>query len=458
MKKFVLFTIFLFFLIQNSKAQVLNEVIEVRNTPFFKHLIDVNEYIYPIRVTGNSFLQSNNPGFKNREQVILKTPKNIYVQYWGTGFLFRLTAVSDSILQFTRIDDTENLNYNQGAYHFTSGEDIFNFGGYGFWKSNGHLRIYNPPIKEWGIISTSEEAIPALSPNSPSWFDPQTNKLYLPYQSVMNSGLKERAFIRGKIIKDSKVLDIKTGNWENTGKVSDEYVEMIKNCQVKFNYPKGFILLWNEDLYLINYVENSIWKLKNSSVAQNVLDMASPGNMVYYLNGVLHRFNLYTQIADSIPLNLADFTKTRTRITKRDPIAYYIVLVLIICSAISFYVFNKRKGKTIKRNDVPPPEENPFTISFTGTEKTLINLLVSKSIKNKTISIEEINYVLGVKDKNTGLQKKVRSDTFNDINEKFKFLTQRNQVLIQSKRSKEDKRYFEYFINQENIDILQQFI
>jgi hypothetical protein len=146
------------------------------------------------------------------------------------------------------------------------------------------------------------------------------------------------------------------------------------------------------------------------------------------------------------------------QITERDPIVYYITLALIICSAIFIYIFKKRSRNSIRKTNPFPSEEKPFTISFSGTEKTLINLLISKSTKNRTISIEEINYVLGVKDKNTGLQKKVRSDTFNDINEKFRFLTQIDQVLIQSKRSEEDKRYFEYYINQENIHILQQFI
>ncbi len=458
MKKCLIFILFLFFLTEKNKAQVLNEVKEVRNSPFLQQLIDSKDYIYPIRITGNSFLFSNSPIFMAREQVVLKTPSALYVQYSGTGFLFRLTSVNDSILTFARIDDTENVNYNQGAYHFTAGEDIFNFGGYGFWKSNGHLRIYNPHVNEWGVIPTSEEAIPALYPNNPSWFDPQTNKLYLPFQNVMNAGLKEKTFIRGKLNRASKVLDIKTGNWENTGNVSDEYLEMIKNCQVKFNCLKGFILLWNEDLYLINYPENRIFTLKNSLAAQYVLQGGAAGNMVYYANGTLYRFNLHTQIRDSIRLNLADFKMTSMRITERDLMVYYITLALIICSAILIYIFKKRSGNAITKTDASLSEEKPFTISFSGTEKTLINLLISNSAKNRTISIEEINYVLGVKDKNTGLQKKVRSDTFNDINEKFKFLTQRNQVLIQSKRSEEDKRYFEYYINQENIHLLQQFM
>ena len=458
MKKFVLFAFTLFFFAEKNQAQMIEKVIEVRNNAFLQHLIDVKEYVYPIRVTGNTFLHSNTPSFIDREQVILKTPKNLYVQYWGTGFLFRLTSVNDSILTFTRIDNTENLNYNQGAYHFTAGEDIFNFGGYGFWKSNGHLRVYNAAINEWGIVPTSEEAIPALSPNNPSWFDPLTSSLYLPYQTVINVGLLERTFASGKIINDSKVLDIKTGIWKNTGKVSEDYIEMIKKCQARFNYNKGLIILWNEDLYLINYLENSIYKLRNNSVAQNVLHMAGQGNMVYYSNGTLRRFNLYSKITDSIQINLADFKRTSMRITERDPIVYYFTLALIICSAILIYIFKKRSRNSIRKTNPFPSEEKPFTISFSGTEKTLINLLISKSTKNRTISIEEINYVLGVKDKNTGLQKKVRSDTFNDINEKFRFLTQRDQVLIQSKRSEEDKRYFEYYINQENIHILQQFI
>jgi hypothetical protein len=59
--------------------------------------------------------------------------------------------------------------------------------------------------------------------------------------------------------------------------------------------------------------------------------------------------------------------------------------------------------------------------------------------------------VLGVKDKNTGLQKKVRSEVIHGINEKFRYMTGLENSLIYSERSDADKRYFEYFIPKELI-------
>ena len=82
--------------------------------------------------------------------------------------------------------------------------------------------------------------------------------------------------------------------------------------------------------------------------------------------------------------------------------------------------------------------------------------MVTKSKKNKTAVISEINYVLGIKDKNTGLQKKVRSDTISSINDKFKINLQSEELIIQSIRSEIDKRYLEYFIKKEFIKSVEQ--
>ncbi len=78
-------------------------------------------------------------------------------------------------------------------------------------------------------------------------------------------------------------------------------------------------------------------------------------------------------------------------------------------------------------------------------------MLLEKSISNQTATINEINYVLGVKDKNIGLQKKVRSEVFNAVNEKFKLISDWDEPLVQSIRSESDKRYFEYMIRKDMI-------
>jgi hypothetical protein len=82
-------------------------------------------------------------------------------------------------------------------------------------------------------------------------------------------------------------------------------------------------------------------------------------------------------------------------------------------------------------------------------------LLLDRSKNNRTTTITEINYVLGIKDKNLGLQKKVRSDVMNSINEKFNFLQDGQTELVCNIRSQADKRFFEYYINKDNSALLE---
>ena len=97
-------------------------------------------------------------------------------------------------------------------------------------------------------------------------------------------------------------------------------------------------------------------------------------------------------------------------------------------------------------------------VSFNQTELSLIDLFIEKSFVGATATIAEINYVLGIKDKNVGMQKKVRSDVINGINDKFKYASSQDIQLILSVRSETDKRYFEYFIAKDQINEVQKLI
>ena len=77
----------------------------------------------------------------------------------------------------------------------------------------------------------------------------------------------------------------------------------------------------------------------------------------------------------------------------------------------------------------------------------MIQLLLEASLKGVNVEIADINHVLGIKDKNIGLQKKVRSDVINTINEKYSIILNKETQLIASVRKEDDKRFYEYFIN-----------
>ena len=101
------------------------------------------------------------------------------------------------------------------------------------------------------------------------------------------------------------------------------------------------------------------------------------------------------------------------------------------------------------------PDTEDSKHPFVATEISLLELLMAKQLQGLTVTIPEINYVLGLKDKNQGMQKKVRSDIINRINEKYSFFSQEKVSLVQNIRSETDKRFFEYHLNPEHLERLR---
>ena len=164
-------------------------LITVRNSYFLSKIIATSKSSLVLRGPAQSFVQFNHPVLGIREQVAIKTPNNFFIAISGAGRIYQQIAVTDSILYFKRIDDNEKINYNLGAFYFSVGETVYNQGGYGFWKTNGTMRGFNFKDGEWDVFPTNIEVYNPIFPSS-SWFDASKNALYIPYQQLINSGLK----------------------------------------------------------------------------------------------------------------------------------------------------------------------------------------------------------------------------------------------------------------------------
>lgn len=434
-----------------------DSLITVQSNRFITDLLGKKEYVYPLFIGPGSFLRFTTGLLNERSQILVKTSNSLYVLLSGSGFLFELENPGADTLRFKRIDKTVNINYNQGAYVFHHGKDVYNFGGYGFWKNNGILRRYSPQSQEWDVEPLSKELFAQTAPISPVWYDPSQHKLYLPYQSMVNSGLKERSYIRGKVINESHVLDLQTLDWTHLGKTNQSFIEMLRVSSFKINTTKGLIILFNDELYLLNYPENTVYKLKDYSKAQAVIKLTSGNILAYYNNKYIYSYNIPEHKYDSIGVDLNKFESLEQPIYENsiNPLLLLLALVLAITViwAIKKYQKPKPKAATGHLDDQPV-----FKVSFSDVEKALLNMLKEKAKQKKTAVITEINYILGVRDKNTGLQKKVRSDTFNSINEKYRYSTKQTEPLIQSIRSEVDKRYFEYFISPGQVKELEKML
>jgi hypothetical protein len=144
-----------------------------------------------------------------------------------------------------------------------------------------------------------------------------------------------------------------------------------------------------------------------------------------------------------------------------DYTTYYLVFTLIILIALSIFIYFilKRKIKSRLQNaQLKMLKTDSIQQAFAGVELILIELLLEENRKGNKVEIHQMNHVLGIKDKNIGLQKKVRSDVINSINDKYQFITQGNILLISSVRKIDDKRFFEYFITESEINNIQKII
>jgi len=435
-------------------------LIALKKTSFLNTLLSSKDSSIVLRAPAQSFIHFDHPVLGIREQVAIKTPSNFYIGFSGAGRLYKQVAINDSLVYFKRIDNNENINYNLGAFWFTSGENIYNYGGYGFWKSNGTIRGFNFKDGEWDVIPTNIEVFAPAFPIS-SWHDIANNGLYVPYQQILNSGIKGFQNGEGVIEEGMMYLNFKSGNWIKIGKVLPFYLNIIRNAKFKVYTSTGYLISDGEDIYMFNFLTNSVSKNQNRGLAQSIIRI-DYSNVHYYKDGLLNSYNPATGEMDTLVIDESKFAKEPDPfweitfdIKTLWPVFIGIVLLIIVLFVTAFT--KPKKAKTTEFV-LQSGQIKKIDITFNQTELALIDLLIEKSLQGATATINEINYVLGIKDKNLGMQKKVRSDVINGINDRFKYATQVDAPLILNVRSETDKRYFEYFMEKEQVKEVQKLI
>lgn len=428
-------------------AQEIDSILLVKKSSFLADLAKKKGGFCLNWVDPNTLSNTQSPKLTIRGQQLIKQQNDLLIHFAGSGLLYKWEdpEPTDSIWRFKRIDHTENTNYNFAAFSFVNGNDIYNIGGYGFWKSNGTLRKFNWKDKEWDVAPLNQEIfLPGIA--DINWFDPKNQYLYTPFQQEINAGLIDPNS-KNLVSKNVYRLDLQHYHWERLGQTSNEAMDLLQKTNFHVATDHGLLTVSNDDLYLVDYDSNQISVLHNSSFAQSLLRLGGR-YLRYFDKGKLYVFNPNTGTTDTIAVNRQEFKDVGYPIWKSNNTFYLVIAGMLLLLLIPLiYWQRKRKQNSILPNQLL--KNQALKIQFSETERSLIKLLLEKSMQDATASIHEINYVLGTKDKNTGMQKKVRSDVINSINEKFSYLSHESSLLIQSIRSETDKRYFEYLIKKE---------
>lgn len=469
MKK-ILFACILLLVSNLLKSQKVDSLISIKNSPFLKDLTQRN-YIPESVEIENPFAE-----LEEYEMVrtlgarILKMDSNTFIHFNGSGLLYQLVERGDSTLLFKRLDKTNNFKYNINATVYSYKGKIFNLGGYGFWRTTGTLRCFNEKNKEWDVVPTNVEIHVPIKSGLTSYY-PKQSKLFIPFQIIRNDGIKENRKNQTEE-KNVYVLNLASNDWEKLGETNPELIKMFNDIPWQLPTEDGLIFSHKNTVYHLRYLTNEVYIFnQNSSLAQT-LERIYNNHYKYCVNSTLYYQDKITGEYDSLKIPLNEFVKSDMQIWKKHnfQFTYGAIPVILI---IAFLVIRKKTNKENKATDNISTTNVTSTlhsikahghaaaapvIRFSETEKQLLQLILEKSKKNRTTSITEINYVLGIKDKNISLQKKVRSEVMNSINEKFSFVHPHQNQLIANTRSLEDKRYFEYFTDESNFERIESIL
>ena len=427
--------------------------------PFLQKLVEFKDYNGKIILGFNAkILPLTGTSFAPNSQQLIKNNGKIYIFLAQTGFIFQMSEPQGDSVVFKKIDNTININYNIDCTNFIYKDQIYNYGGYGFWSKFGHVRKFNMIDMEWDIQPTNIEVLSA----DYDWFSPKEGRLYVPFQKIENKALKDPKLYNGVFEYTSYYLDLKTTDWIKIGKVTPELIKLVnqRNNYVSFFHENGRIFLINDEAYLFDYPNNKIYKSKRADLNQFFIRGAAEMTVFFY-KGKYYKYQAGSQNFKTWDFSMNDFELMHFAIWGNDymKLIFILAICLVIVLLILFVrLFKQSIKKKIETAQLKVLKTKTMNQAFTETETSLIQLLLNASNTQQNVEISEINRVLGIKDKNVGLQKKVRSDVINAINDKYSFITQAENNLIGSVRKEDDKRFFEYFIVPTEVKTIQKLI
>ena len=456
--------VFLAFLLQINKTTAQFVPCERSYTVFYnpllqkiKGLADFNGNV--ILGKSSDILPLNGTSFAPNRQELIKHNGKMYLFLAQTGFIFQMSEPLGDSVVFSKIDNTININYNISCTNFIYKDQIYNYGGYGFWNKYGHVRKYNKTDKEWDIQPTNIEV---FSADDYDWFSLTEGRLYVPFQKMENKVVKDPKFKNGGFDYSSYYLDIQTFDWVKLGKLSNELIKLIdeKSNYGHIPHDNGRFFIINDEAYLFDYGHNQIYKSKKADLNQFFIRNSSDVTIFFY-KGTFYKYqprlqNFITWDIHSNDLQLLDFPIWGNDYTNL--IFVLAICIVIIMILLFIWLFKQSVKKKIEQAQLKVLKTKTVNQAFTETEISLIQLLIKANSAKQNVEIAEINRVLGIKDKNIGLQKKVRSDVINAINDKYIFITQGENNLIASVRKEDDKRFYEYFIVSTEVKAAQKLI
>jgi hypothetical protein len=428
--------------------------------PFYK-----NELINRFFEAENREIVTTNYG-ETGQYIKIEKPLEIYHQYLlrnktgsyllvnGTGRIYKATSKTKDTVYYTRIDSTHFYGYNGSAILFTYHDTIFSFGGGGFWRVNGQLRYYSEKNHEWDILPINEE-VPTT--NALYYFDTLKSEIYYLQIPITN-------YATNVSTKTYSIFNINLKNKTNKklGEINNPFLTQLfaKGSYSSVQVPSLNSVLVNFDInnqYLIDFSNNKYYKLENiiktklffgDSKGTYLINLFEIDNWLYYTKS-----NDPIMQLDSVKISMDDFTPMNTGFyepVRNNEIFYQAGILVALAAGVTIFIRRRRKKKqelSAKEDNIT---ESSDPSSFKSIEIDLIEKIYNRSLEGKSYSVEDINAALGLSKKSLEIQKKIRTETINRINHRFKIIFNTEDELIERIRLEEDRRFYKYIISEEN--------
>ena len=353
----------------------------------------------------------------------------------GGGMVYQF--INDSI---KRIDNSFDHRMQHASKIFVYNSKIYKYGGYGFWSVRNFFIYFDKLTKEWEVDEqVSSKAIPQ---GTYIGYHIQTdNEIYL------FDGSKIDSYNRQERIKNDEVwkFNFKNHQWKYLGK------HLPINSRATIKYKNKLLNIELNNICEIDVVNNKLTLYEHNLLSPRLSNKLKS----FYLN---NKFYCFVETREKVSLKVIDekdfFGKKISSTVFYKNYAYwgYVFLIyfllpafflLLIWLGLRFY----KKNTKIVLLDNGLRYKNKFT-EFDQESMEIVKTLLSEDevSSNRILKIVEKDQYSHAHNERIKVQK------LNDINLKVKTLLGINEDIINSVKSKKDRRIRIYKISSENFN------
>jgi hypothetical protein len=359
----------------------------------------------------------------------------IYFVHRSGGMVLKL--VDNKVV---RIDKSFNHKMQFSSSIFTYNDNIYRYGGYGFFSTRDFIVVYDFDSNEWESVPSNSDLVPIG--RFDNGFFINNDMLYIIGGTTVGKQNTDERFE----LDDFWSFSFKNNEWKNIA--NDEIFKFFKLNA--FNFQNNIITTKNNSLHLLNIDSNEIrtYKLNSTFIKRN------DGFPVIYINNnlyfvitrnnrervMIHRDidEVFSTLTDKKTLNKSPVNLILTSLLS--VVIFIVIIIKIINYLKTIYVFkNEIKFRNIKLS-IAKEEFEIFKQFYTNNyilENNILMDIIYKKQYDRTHNI------------------RLKNNLIVNLNSKLQLLIKNNTgSFIKSKQSKYDKRFKSYYLNLTNFKLI----